>query len=887
MTTLLKDQVASKELEAIFSGRSAKSVASVAVREVRDLLMKSSLPFSVQHISFGIMRYLKSVLSEGGANSDELSGLIELLVTKFADSFRPQPKDALELVGFSIARNHYDSLGDCLRLLSASLRNQLGNPKNAFITICDEFLPLLKGLSEDALRINSVAVKSVVSIMFQAQANLSVLSAYLAGRSSKSSAVDSFVSRLFTRLEEFGPRVACLVLAEYVSRKRGDTDEDGNQVDYRSNEEFEFFDEILGKMSSLDNKVQLWRCMGELKMYRLRDDKGEAHRAALKAFLDACVSGKAKKRIKWKGLETVIFIDPVNFIDEVCLLVWKLLGVTRACPEADACMLALFRSFAVKGSLCDIVKKAVEASAGANIFTEISLSKILPLVVPETSPTDLLETCEYLIESVLTNTACIELLVPLVEFGFEKLPENLLSRASKMMLTNLQKLSDWLSLSLNGKKTEIAALMIVLVDGFRKVNIAWSLPIAHPGNEVVLNALSVIAKQDSAQRCSALLRMNFLTDSNMEIDDLLSGKDEIKNFATAHFLNASALSEQFSDRETRKVLKLRDAESDLIHSYPDCLLSSGLFANKRRRTIDESFEESSDLESLIRRTVEIIKKHARLVFSPTALRKSDFPADILALEMAWSNKADKATVEALLADVSSETQVYGLAVILEEARRNKTRLSDLTGGVALLEKISSFSSLAQIRVLLAAHSLDLDSRLTSELLVAASIEVLNADARDRPAIDSAYYALFNAISTGKDRRKIRLPWWTNKMAPLIIAVRGLIGSCISATKENDKVETAQYVVRIWKTIIDSLSSEKLHRISKSVAVMASEFIRLSGQISSADCCNVLDRGCCSLLGKLSQSEKEFLHAMLGKNDRETLRRINELLDKNFRFSGKV
>ncbi len=125
------------------------------------------------------------------------------------------------------------------------------------------------------------------------------------------------------------------------------------------------------------------------------------------------------------------------------------------------------------------------------------------------------------------------------------------------------------------------------------------------------------------------------------------------------------------------------------------------------------------------------------------------------------------------------------------------------------------------------------------------------------------------------------------MHSVLIAVRGLIGSCISGSDDVAQMDAAQYVVRVWKTIVDSVSSEKLYRISKSVALLAGEYIRLLSKITNSECASILDRGCCVLLNKLNETERKYLHAILGKNDRESLKRLVELLERSFKYKGKV
>ena len=912
---LLQDQIASSKLDAIFKAKALDGSENVAPRQVVQIINSSSPGFSVQHLSLGILKYLKSIMAVKSVAPEDICTLIRIIIAKFSASFRPSPGDVLGLVRICHSAANESVLGDCFRLLTAALRNQFGNPKNAFLTVCEELIPLLNDMSVQVVNTNIDAIRSCLSIMFHAQANLSCLSAYLSSaagstlvtsRKRKSGGSDPYVSLLFQRLEGCRPQISCLVLGEYVARRRHSalSIESGDSKEETAfDEEFKFFTELVQRCHSVEARMQLWQCMNALKMYRLRGESGESHKSALKEFFSE-VGGGNDENQKWHALEIVLSIDPVNFTDEVCETVWKLLR-TMSTPsaEADACIRTLLRSFAVKGSLVDIIRQSLEVSFSeekSNFFNHISLSQILPQVVLETAPIDLIQTVEALFDRIQDRPASIRFVIPILQRGFGNLPENLLSRASDLFSTQLEKLTSLFGAIKKSDRSIYAALMIALVDGLRMVNTAWSLPGDESSAKVVHvteNALSLIASKDASNRCCALLRLSCLCGFEVSVSDLTecrSFEDAISKFVDGHFLNAWALWDRYSRVEESEKLWKNIAPDQLCGAFPDSLIDNSHLPNT---SIVEKEESSSDLDSLLERTNEIMKRFPRIIFTPPALRKSDFSPEIIALELAWSNHADKASIDHLLRDGIQKGSIclYAISLIFEETKRNKSKVSDLFSSSGELNSLVesaltvSHSLLAQTRFLLAVHgaSSELDSRLSAELLAMTSIELLNGDKRDRPAVDCAYYALSEAITTGKDRKKIRLPWWTNKIVVLIMGIRGLLGSCISIPQNEDKVETAHYVVRLWKAILDGVSREKFHRVSKSIPVLIGEFMRLSGHISSADCLDVLERGCCILLDKLSESEKQFLHAMLGKNDRESLRRVNEMLEKNFKYKGKV
>ena len=911
--TFLEDQIASARLDAIFRGKTNDIGNIVSIEEVLSLLSDTSSKFSIQYVSFGLLKYLKFIAGCGSQHSQDMCKIMKLLLSKFSESFRPQPMDVIELIRICISSSSDSAIGDCFKLLSSSLRNQLGNPKNVFLTICDEVLPLLNSLDKDALERNIDPIRSVVAVMFQADANMSSVSAWLLRgatpstpgsegrkRKSVSGGFDSYVGRMFESLEGCRSQISCMVLQGYVSRLRreveGETTESSS-----SDEEFKLFSELLSRMQSLESKLDLWNCMHVLKMYRLREESGAVHRAALKSFLSACISGEDAST-KWRGLEIVLTIDPVNFTEECCGHIWDLLrSKSLVSDETEKCICKLFKTFAVKGSLCEIINKTLEASASngdENSFQDVPFSRIFAKVVSEVSPIDLIESVETLFGCFQEkNGLVIQMLQPLIDLGmFATLPENLLFRASQIFASELEKLSseEIFGRLKKAQRSKMSILMLILVDGLRKTRSAWSLPYGADTEEdsVVEKALTLIAEKDSKNRCSALLRLSFLCNVDVKLGDLTDCADfqsQLAQFANNHFLTIAAVWNRFEgEKMDLKPLLGQFSDSKML---PDALLGENLLPREVKAN-----EEAlvSDLHSLLVRSREIADRYPRILVTPPSLRKTDFPHEIIALEMAWSSNADKSTVDALIQDDSSQDDaiipLFGLSVIFEEARRNKTKISDICPKenlTLLLESMPRFPLLAQIRFLLAVHSEAVDLRLTSELLATASVEVLNVDKRDRPAIDSAYYALFQAVIAGKDKRKIRLPWWTNKMVILMLGIRGLIGCCISAVCEQDKVDAAQYVVRLWKSVLDGVSTEKFHRISKSVPLLAGEFIRLSGQISNPECVGVLEKGCCLLLDKLSDTEKQFLHASLGKNDRETLKRINDLLHKNFKYKGKV
>ena len=332
-------------------------------------------------------------------------------------------------------------------------------------------------------------------------------------------------------------------------------------------------------------------------------------------------------------------------------------------------------------------------------------------------------------------------------------------------------------------------------------------------------------------------------------------------------------------------------------AFPETLVHKSMY---KKTTADAGESNEGEVETLLSKTDALLLKFPRVAFTPISLRRNAFPAEIVSLELAWANKLNSDTIAALVEIACSDTEsaraksvaVYGLCVILEEAKRNKALVSVLAAAKQLRSVVESthlLGLLLQSRFVLALHGVvpEIEVSQTSELLAMLSHELLSGDIRDRPAVDAAYFALFQALVTGTDRRRVRIPWWCNKMPVVLLAIRGLIGSSISGCDEETKLEAAHYVARLWTTIIDSLSAEKFHRLSKSIPILAGEYIRLSSKIANADAAAALDKGCCALLDKLSEQERQFLHAMLGKTDRETLRRLVQLLDRSFKYKGKI
>ena len=958
---IIDDQCQADKLRTLLRQRNPVENPSIANEAIISILSSVSATFSISYVSYDLMKWFKTVVSQPATELQNLTRIIALVTSKYALSFRPNPKDIIEIIKALISADASWAIGQFIVLLQSALRSQQGNPKNNFLTVSDELIPVISGLSADLISANLPAIQAVVTVMFASSANMACVSAYLSARGqaasqssdmanatngkkrkgSVSGGNEVYVSHLFEKLG-LNYRIAKLVLAEYIARKRRISHDNASAPavtpgeamsvvsgfpvesdDTNSKEEFQFFSEVLSRCQSVEAQIELWALMSDLRIYKLRDDFSDEHKSALKAFLDTLVDPGIDAGDRWRGLGTVLSIDPVNFTDEVCELVWTHLRQDEEQASADMyeCLFTLFRTFAIKGSVTEVVKRVVEASAGSpSLFRNVQTTHLFRLhndeLVKLISGPDLLESIGYL--SPLLDgpdgECARQLMLPLVECGCGHIPENLLAITTSLLTANLEVLIAMYSSVKKSQRGSLSALVLATVDGIRKTAFAWAVPTLgydkETGTETALveRSLTVVAKKDPSKRCSALIRLSLLCNVDVSVDDLLAcdnAEDQVTSFVSDNFLNCFALIARFRQDDSFARLDSIMATCVTDSNYkalPDSIVPKHFFDRPSAEGMAvDTPSTGTEMDSLIAKSAEIVfEQFPRVVFTPVSLRRSSFPSAVLAVEASWANQGNADAIAQLVArvldtkDVSqrgSLAALHGLTVVAEEVRRNQksphTILKpDLMNQV--LEAMHTMPLLAQSRFVLAVHGMSgMDNKTTSELLVAIAHELLTADTRDRPAIDAAYFCLFQGLVTGKDRRKVRIPWWSNKMSTIIVAVRGLVGCCLTAVDEECKLEAAHYIVRIWKTIIEGLSSEKFYRISKSIPTLVGEYIRLSGRITNAECASVLDRGCCVLMDKLAESEKQYLHAMLGRNDREALKRINDLLERNFKYTGKI
>lgn len=923
----LTNQARADELKAVVKAR----VVASSVRTVSGILRSCPTDFSLATLTYDMMKFVKSISTVEEVPREDLSELILLLTTKYALTFRPSPKKVIEIIKTVIKRSSAACVTQFLDLLHSCLRTQQGNPKNNFLTVAHDFVPVASELSPSDIDANRDAIKRALSAMFQSAANMMCVSQYLSSRPEESTAATTgkkrksagqsneiYVSHLFEKMNS-NFRISKLVLEEFISRKRRETTQTSTTDEASTpaptdqigdKDEFLFFLQLLNRASSVEAKIELWKCMSSLRIYKLRDDFGDEHKSELRKFLAESIDNSIPEELQWRALGTVLSIDPVNFTEEVLMRIWDLLKRSKqASGDMSECLAGLFRSFAVKGSLSDLVRVICEQSesSGTNLMESVDVSALFrdhSEVRSAVSAADLIDSLSFLLPQAAENDCARSLAIPLIEHGCGRLPENLLAKTAELLSGHLSEVCEKFSEAKKSKRHQLSALILAAVDGLRKVRIAWSFPQLISGaseeTPVIEQSLTLVAKKDSSNRCAALVRLAVVFGVNVSVSDLIgcaNADDHILTFIDGSAANARCLVFRFaSDPDfsalVKKISKCVTPQN--FRAFPDTVVPEGFFSSAAKRNDATEALKDSDLETLILRSGQIVSEFPRMVYTPISLRRNTFPSDIIAVESAWSNRADSETITTLVKAFTaapSEPVMYSLSVVLEEVRRSHKQPQTIVKPEiveSVLQRISDLSLLAQTRFVLAVHGLvGLDTKLTSELLVSLSYELLINDTRDRPAVDAAYFCLFQGLVTGKDRRKIRLPWWSNKMITIIVAIRGLLGCCISATDEGAKVEAAHYVVRVWRTLIDGLSAEKFYRISKSVPTLVGEYIRLSGRITSADCASVLDRGCCAILDKLSDSEKQYLHAMLGKDDRETLKRLNELLERNYKYKGKI
>ena len=901
---LLVEQSLSAEFGKVVKEARTDSTRESSIDESIRILSSVSPGFSIQQMSHELLKILASCVQLPTTSQGSVAKLLDLLRERFAHSFRPSPKDVLDIFRAAVQSNASWIYSHLLLLINVALQNMQGNPKSVFLYICDDLFDILSPMDEDTFSSHLQIVRSIVSVMFRSNSNMACLSAYMqsgsgsgsqTGSSSKkrkSTTNESYVSHLFDGVGA-NSQLAKLVLGEYVSRQRDLNASDAPDC-------FLFFSRLLSSLT-LEGQIELWRFMSlDLRMYRLRDEVSDIHKSALSEFYDRVALDPGHQ---WEGLETVLLVDPVNFTDKVIEKSIALLSDSIQTGK-KTCLNALFHTFAIKGSLADLVRRILEASTNKNLLESINVETEVFIsgrpVADQVSAIDAMDCLEVLLRTILGSESvsqkeCAQnMLEPLMKSSVQRIPEHMCVRATEVFVDALRNLVDVRYPEL--KKTErrtTSRLILGLVDSLRKVYISQRLPFddSHEKMDVIETALNVIAQKDSKYRGAALIRLGQLCSVEVSAADLMGAVDiekHMADFIDAQSVNCSCLWSTYRTDPAWDSLRafLRNSlNQSNFKAFPEQLVPLEWFPKPSSVASNESVGSSAgEVDSLLEKSRALVAHFPRVAFTPVSLRKADFPTEILSVELAWANHTER--LDTLLSNQSLEA-LYGMTILVEEGRRNKLSMPyDVV--YSALSNRANVPLVAKARCLLALHGVSgLDQKESADMLLALSADLLSQDIRDRTCVDAAYFCLFQALITGSDRRRIRVPWWSTKMHAVMVAVRGLIGSCISGSDNVAQTEAAQYVVRIWKTIVDSVSSEKLYRISKAVALLAGEYIRLSSKITNSECAAVLDRGCCVLLNKLTESERRFLHAILGKNDRESLKRLVEMLERSFKYKGKV
>ena len=806
MIPILKVQQDSERLRAILK-HSLYRRQIESCDEIVSILVEVPAGFSVSHIAHEILQFLKAYSGYcGPVSTNGFDTLVDLLVSKFECSFRPNSRDVIELCKLYTG----SFLGPMFKLLYKCLVNQQGNPKQTFLLIVDEFLSFVDGLDASVLGSYNSAIELIIGTMFQSEVNVSLMSAYLVA----SGETNAYVSRLFASSHS-------VTVWEFVLKAFG---------------QFSLFSRLLqcGGLNYTE-RIELWIYIGKLRLYQIRGNP--QHHAELECFVnDVCT---------WRGVYAVLQVDPISFTDKMVNLCKSL----RDSEDQVTTIQYMCQLFSSKGSLSEFVLECINIEGFC--FDCESL---------EISPIDYCALVTGLAQNLHTSNTCVETLIRLIPLCVY-LPNNLRVEISSLFASILPKIDS----KKDGKLT------IGIIDGLRIVQVAWTIPMCDTVDdtveEIVYESLCHVAAKSKDYRAAALVRLCTLCDVEISVDEIFACKfanERLDEFFAQHHLNRRAL--VFRLAKDVKVHMLMEPQAQLV--VDDSLM-------------DVVVEESDiDVNVLLEKSQEIFARFGRLVFVPLSLRRADFPLEILALESAWS--AGVCCVDELVrifTDSGSELALYGLACILEHTKRENIKHDTH----AELEVKGGASS---ARYMLALHSQT--GKLAENLLLLAN-EIICKE-RDSVGIDCAYFCLLTGITSGIDRRKIALPWWTQKIHMIIPPIRGLVGACVDMSGEstNDSDMCSQHVVRLWKTLSESFSREKRFRFTKSAVLFAGEYIRLSHKITNESAATILDKGCAThLLSKLNQDEKNWMHAMLGKSDRETLKRINALLEANYTYSGKA
>ena len=866
MTTIFDTQLQSDRLRKLL--RTNVEVGS-APSEVYRLLSAARSDFSTAHLTHDIVQFLKSFVKRDASDLCHLKGIVAQLSSKFHLSFRPSARDVIEVCSLFVGPGEW-ALSPLLDVLGKCLLNQQGNPKLAYSLVAEAFLPLLARLEKQTIECNAVLVQGVIAGMFHSLTNVMLVSAYLVSRTSEpepkkqkmGGAKTVYVSTLFEKLQMFtdGSHVHRMVLREFVCKKR-------QFPGAATVDEFAFFLNLCESCPSLRGRLELWIEMSALFMYRLRED--DRHKLELGRLLDDVLTcGEADF---WEGLETALKVDPVSFTERIAEVVFKSLS---ASPGAEACLSTLFSVFACKGSLLDLVTLGLQFP---NAFSSVCPHRVCAGLM--IAPADFVAVLELLFPLCQTSAFAVRLLPALIRTEVRHLPSNLRVSVNALFEANLDSLTVYFSGS-RDRPAQLAQLIVAIVDGIRQTRTAWSDPMNPSMNSSmnlsdssagVCSSLSMVARKDAQARGAALVRLLVLSEVAVTATDLLdsAGTGWVEFMEQSH-LNRSAV--------------LARLKNDPMLAELEALVKDELPQATTKHVLTHMLDTPEfELNGLLLQTSAILKAHPRLPFAPPSLRKGGFPMEILVLEAAWANQCG--TLNKLVAQLDSlPAALYGLSVILEELKRGGGSVS-VESQITILQALPTLNPLAQSRCLLALHALKPSAEL-AERLALLSVDILSME-RDSHAIQAGYLCLLQAVQTLRDKRKIRLPWWTCKVHVILVGLRGLIGSAISAPSDDAKTEAAHCVVRIWKSMTDSFSKEKNFRFSKSIPLIAGEYIRLSGKVINPAASAVLDKGCCGLLEKLDKDEQNFLHAMLGKNDREILKRLVALLESSFKYKGKV
>ena len=841
--------------------------------------------FSLSHLAHEIVKLIKNLVGHSEDTSVEVEKMVDILAQRFAVSFRPQSRDILDIFKLIRSTGRYGYFGAAVKLLNLSFSNQLGNPKGSFQGIASDCIPLLcSPLPVSLLENHSNLIHQLISHMFVSRANMICLSGLLRGSDVSSTESDpkrrkvsNYVETLFDSLEAHKPppQVYVAVLAEYIARIRRTSDslEEAGRADGPvSEDEFLFFKRLLSTSTDLDLKCQLWQEMSRLHIYRLRDESALEQKELLGRFLSEDIPSTSNPEDQWRGLSVVLTVDAISFSDQVTIIVMnKIFNASGEVSEPGYRMIQqLFRSFATKGLLHELMKRIVDEILENKCPPVAQFSRILSSL-ESVSSFDLME-CYHLLfatikRSDLPDSVTRELMhviTPLVGInGTLRLNENTFSAAIEIF-------DQFLTCCLvfpKSVRSDLSVLILAIADGLRNIKFSRQIPNVTDGSmgceDPLEAALNFVAAKDSRHRTEALLRLATVFGVDVDKDELSKSKrfDTVVGSCTNQ-LDEIMLKVKFGI-DTKPVEELGEIKQTRMS------------------------EISCDMDSLLIKSGELLVKFPRIVFTPPSLRQADFPTEVVAIETVWSNMADdKAAVSRLVEMVKENTDnlvaIYGLTVVVEEKKRMK-KSSDEIAAVEL----AKIPILARTRMLLA---LPPTRQLGEELLSVAHDLMFDGTqnpSRDRAGVDCAYYALFHALNVGRDSRKIRAPWWASRMHVVVLTVRGLIGACISGDCDSTRIASANYVVRIWKLVTDSVVTQLLYRVSKSLVLMIGEYIRLSHKMENPECAEILDRGCCILLSKLNKEEREHCHALLGRADRESLKRINEIYEKTFRYTGKV